>query len=174
MTTTIMEWCKSILVTTPQRWRNLVESVPLELLTMPPAPGEWSALECLQHLVDVEKNSFPVRLDALLTGKPMVSFNPDAADRPPKAPPTIALLDEFEKLRKENMAQLDQITEADLDRETLHPEYGMVSMRQFLHHRAAHDLMHTVQAERALMQPFINGAGPWEVNYTDHIARVKG
>ncbi len=64
------------------------------------------------------------------------------------------------------------MTGADLDKRALHAEYGMVSMSEFLHHWAAHDLMHTVQAERALMQPFIKGCGPWLENYGDHI--VKG
>jgi hypothetical protein len=35
---------------------------------------------------------------------------------------------------------------------------------------AAHDLNHTVQAERALMQPFIAGSGPWRTAgvFADH------
>jgi hypothetical protein len=28
--------------------------------------------------------------------------------------------------------------------------------------------MHTIQAERALMQPFIQGSGPWQVYFQDH------
>src|SRR5690606_22802059 len=115
------------------------------------APGEWSALECLQHMVEVEKVSFPVRLKALLAGEPFPGFNP--ADSV-KAPPSIALAVEFEQLRNQTLNLLDQVTETDLDRQALHAEYGMVSMREFLHHWAGHDLMHLVQAERALKQPF--------------------
>jgi hypothetical protein len=33
--------------------------------------------------------------------------------------------------------------------------------------------MHTVQAERALMQPFIQGCGPWQVYFTDHLPRPE-
>ena len=165
----ILEWCIAVIETTPVRWLNLVDSVPIELLSAKPAPGEWSALECLQHLVEVERGSFPVRLNALLTGEPMAPFNP--SDPGTKPPPTIALAHEFDQLRRTNLERLRQVSEADLDRQTLHAEYGMVSMREFLHHRAAHDLMHTVQAERALLQPFINGCGPWVEVYQDHIAR---
>lgn len=165
MTDPILIWCKSVVTITPARWHNLVTAVPLELLTRPPAPGEWSALDCLQHLVEVERVSYPVRLKALLAGQPFPGFNP--ADSI-KSPPTTALAAEFEELRRANLSILDQITPADLDRQALHAEYGMVTMRQFLHHWAGHDLMHVVQAERALMQPFIQGCGPWVVNYTDH------
>ena len=31
-----------------------------------------------------------------------------------------------------------------------------------------HDLMHTVQAERAILQPFIIGSGPWRLYFQDH------
>jgi hypothetical protein len=35
---------------------------------------------------------------------------------------------------------------------------------------AAHDLNHTVQAERALMQPFMRGCGPWRHFFRAHEA----
>jgi hypothetical protein len=37
-----------------------------------------------------------------------------------------------------------------------------------LHEWAAHDLTHTIQAEKALMQPFIQGSGPWRFYFQDH------
>jgi hypothetical protein len=40
-----------------------------------------------------------------------------------------------------------------------------------MHNWAAHDLNHTVQAERAMMQPFIQGCGPWQKFYTDHLRK---
>lgn len=165
MSDSILHWCKSVVTISPARWQNLVNAVPLDLLTRQPSPGEWSALECLQHLVEVERDSYPGRLRALLAETSFPAFNPYDAIKPP---PTLALAAEFEACRRENLAILDQITPADLDKQALHAEYGMVTMRHFLHHWAGHDLMHLVQAERALMQPFIQGCGPWDVNYTDH------
>ena len=169
MTNNILNWSKSILVITPACWLNLVQSVPMELLSVRPAPNEWSAIECLQHMVDVERDSFPVRIKALLAQQPFAAFNPE--DQPPKPAPTVALADEFNQLRQETLVLFNQITETDLDNQSLHGEYGMVTMRQFVHHMAGHDLNHLVQAERALMQPFIQGCGPWVVNYEDHIAK---
>jgi hypothetical protein len=37
---------------------------------------------------------------------------------------------------------------------------------------AGHDLMHLVQAERAVMQAFIPGSGPWRRYFSDHDADV--
>ncbi|MBA3873416.1 MAG: DinB family protein [Anaerolineae bacterium] len=169
MTDNILNWSKSILAISPARWLRLVQSVPMELLSMRPAENEWSAIECLQHVVDVERTSFPTRIKALLAEQPFAGFNP--SDQPPKPAPTITLANEFNQLRQETLALFNQITEANLDNQSLHAEYGMVTMRQLVHHMAGHDLNHLVQAERALMQPFIQGCGPWVVNYEDHIAK---
>jgi uncharacterized damage-inducible protein DinB len=163
----ILEWSQAILSNTPIRWANLIQTIPHDLLTMKPAPNEWSALECLQHLRDVERISTPVRLRALMAGQPFPAFNPD--DYPPKEASPLELVEEFTNLRQESLLLLKQVTEADLERRALHAEYGMVSMSEFLHHITAHDLMHTVQAEQAMMQPLIKGLGPWDVNYTAHV-----
>ena len=45
----------AILSTTPARWLSMAETMPVEQFTRPPAPKEWSAMECLLHLVDTEK-----------------------------------------------------------------------------------------------------------------------
>ena len=169
MTFDILIWSKSILVTTPARWLKLVEEVPLELLMMQPAPDEWSALQCLQHLVDVEQNRFPVRLKALMSRQPFP--NHTSPNNGVTADPTVGLAAEFEMLRKQNLEEFDKVTESDLANQALHAGYGMVTMSDLLHNMAAHDLMHTVQAERAMMQPFIRGCGAWVVNYEDHIAK---
>jgi hypothetical protein len=52
-----------------------------------------------------------------------------------------------------------------------HQELGIVCLNELLHEWAAHDLMQTVQAERALLQPFIQGCGPWQSYFEDHVAR---
>jgi hypothetical protein len=38
-----------------------------------------------------------------------------------------------------------------------------------IHQWAGHDLMHTVQGERAILQPFIDWCGPWKRYFSDHI-----
>jgi len=169
MTDVIMAWATSVLTTTPARWLGLVQSVPQELLVRKPAPLEWSALECLQHLVDAERLSMPVRIKALMAQQGFPGFNP--ATDGSKDAPTVALADEFNRLRRQNLALLAPVADSDLDKQALHAEYGMVTLSEFLHHWAGHDLVHTMQAERALLQPFIHGSGPWQVEYTDQVVR---
>src|SRR5512143_488378 len=74
----ILKEARTILQTTPVRWTNLTHSLSKQLLALPPVPGEWSALDCLQHLVDTELWVFPVRLKALRAGQDFAAFDPNS------------------------------------------------------------------------------------------------
>jgi DinB superfamily len=149
----------------------MAQSIPAPLLYRSPATEEWSALECLQHLTDAEQSVFPVRVVRFLERRDFPAFDPDsegtkvddAADAP-------ALANECGRLRRQSLALLAKLTPADLPRTACHQELGLVTLEQLLHEWAAHDLMHTVQAERALMQPFIEGCGPWLPYFAAHVA----
>ena len=69
---------------------------------------------------------------------------------------------------------LATLTESDLDRPSRHSALGPVTLRQFLNEYWAHDTMHLVQAERALMQAFIPETGPWRSYFADHDVALKG
>jgi len=167
--TTLIDWTRTVLTTTPRRWLDLTANLPAELLTRAPAAGEWSALECLQHLVDTERWVCPARVGHLLAGRDFPAFDPDSQGAKPEATMSPAdLAWEFADLRDQGLAALDVVTLADLERRARHAELGVVTLAELLHEWAGHDLMHTVQAERALMQPFIAGCGPWQPYFADH------
>ena len=164
----------AILSTTPARWLSLTETTPVELLTRQPAPKEWSALECLLHLLDTEQWIFPPRVQAFLAGQDLKAFNPDSQGTPLDAstkPAEIAA--SFAQLRARSLEALAQVAETDLSNTARHSELGTVTLAEMLHEWAAHDLMHTVQAERAVMQPFIAGSGPWRPYFADHDVDAK-
>jgi hypothetical protein len=166
----VMMWSESVLRTTPARWTALAESVEPELLRRVPAPGEWSAVECLYHLVETERQVFPVRVERFLQGKDFEAFNPDAGDTQARESMDAKhLAGEFEQLRAASLQLLSRLGHTDLDRTAIHPELGRVSLREMIQEWAGHDLMHTVQAERSLMQPFIDGCGPWKTYFSDHV-----
>ena len=165
---TQVEQVQAILSTTPERWQRLVGRLPADLLTRPAAEGEWSALNCLRHLLVTERLVFPPRFRAFFTGEAFTNFDPNAqyADLDAKTPEQ--LVAEFARRRQENLALLEAVKDEDLKRTAQHPQFGTVTLGQLLHTWAAHDLNHTVQAERALMQPFMIGAGPWRSFFRDH------
>ena len=152
------------------RWQALATSLDRELLVRPPAPGEWSALDCLGHATDTEAAVFAARVRALLTGQAVLaSYDPDAESTPITADTDpAALARRHAALRAESLALLGTVGETDLDRTARHADLGPVTLRELLNEWAGHDLMHLVQAERAVMQAFIPGSGPWRRYFADH------
>ncbi len=156
------------------RWRALA-TLDQELLRRQPEPGEWSALQCLGHAVDCEEAVFAERVRAILEGRPTLrSYEPDIEATPVSADTDpVALAEEHAELRRRSIELVASVTEADLDRTAQHPDLGVVSMRQLLNEFSGHDLMHVVQAERAVMQAFIPAAGPWRFYFADHDVEAK-
>ncbi len=166
----VLKSASAVLSVTPARWASLAQTIPAELLSLPPAPGEWSALECLQHLIDTEP-VFQFRIGTFLAGRDFPTFDPDSQGNKPdvkRKPADLAA--EYDRLRAASLDALSRLTPGDLGRQALHQELGRVTLSEMIHEWAAHDLMHTVQAERALMQPFIRDCGPWLSYFKDHIA----
>ena len=169
---TLVEQVRAVLSITPERWQQMVNTLPVDLLTRPPAPGEWSALKCLQHLLDAERSNFPVRFRAFLAGQNFAPFDPNQPHPEFDAQTPQQLVAAFAHMRQESLALLESVKDEDLERTVQHPQLGTVRLGQMLQTWAAHDLMHTVQAERALMQPFILGCGPWRTFFLDHVVNV--
>jgi len=55
----LLETVKAVLSTTTLRWLSLTDSLPEDLLARNPLPNEWSAMDCLCHLLDAERWIFP-------------------------------------------------------------------------------------------------------------------
>jgi hypothetical protein len=153
---------RRVLATTVPRWQQLIDTLPPELVARCPKPGEWSAADCLEHLLHTERAVFGVRLRHVLAGRPqLVPYHPEAPrDLEPERTPRERVA-AFSAERGEHLRLLGQLSDADLQRSSHHPEYGPTTLGMVLHTWAAHDLDHTIQAETALMQPFIPATGHW-------------
>jgi uncharacterized damage-inducible protein DinB len=156
----------AMLAAAPPRW-NALASLDPELVARRPAEGEWSAIETLSHVVDGERGVFLHRVLAIREGRDFAAFDPDA-EGSPVARSMRELAAEFAGLRAASLQELATLSDANLDRTARHAELGIVSMRELLNEWAAHDTMHIVQAERALIQAFIPGSGPWRFYFADH------
>ena len=104
------------------RWRALATGLDRELLARPPAPGEWSALQCLGHATDTEAAVFAARVRAIQAGQAVLAgFDPDSMSTPiTGATDPLALAERHAVLRAESVALLGTVTEADLDRTARH------------------------------------------------------
>ena len=158
------------------RWRALATGLDRELLARPPAPGEWSALQCLGHAADTEAQVFASRIRAIMEGRETLpAYDPDVQGTPvTEATDPTTLAERLGNLRRDSLALLSTVTDEDLDKTSRHLELGTVTLRELLNEWAAHDVMHLVQAERAVMQPFIPASGPWRSYFADHDVEFNG
>lgn len=164
----VLNRVRSLLATTSPRWRELADKLPVESFAETPAAGEWSALDCLLHLIDTER-LFQSRLNAFRESRDFPAFDPDTQGTRPGGASAAELAETFAQLREESLTMLDLITPANLNVQVRHAELGPVTLGEMLNEWAAHDLNHTIQAELALMQPFIRGCGPWRKYFTGQI-----
>jgi uncharacterized damage-inducible protein DinB len=157
-----LAWPNSIWLSTPEHWKALAARLPDELARRRPAPQEWSAVECLQHMLDVERVYY-TRVQSFLAGQDFKAFDPlSQGSQADPHRPLSAAAEEFASLRARSLELLETIQEQDLPRCVRHQELGPVKLEEMLNTWAAHDLNHTMQAERAVMQPFIQACGAWE------------
>ena len=73
------------------------------------------------------------------------------------------LLDEFARLRGENLGELRGLNlgQEDLDRRGRHPALGVVTLSELLATWAAHDLTHLHQISRVMAYQYREAVGPW-------------
>ena len=72
-------------------------------------------------------------------------------------------LDEFARLRGENLAELRALNlqPDDLERRGLHPALGPVTLGNLLATWAGHDLTHVHQLSRVMAYQYRDAVGPW-------------
>jgi hypothetical protein len=122
--TTWLADVQAVLSTTPERGPRLVSTLPIDLLTRPPAAGEWSALHCFQHLLDAERLVFPVRFHAFLAGQEFVYFDPNEPHAGTESLTPSQLVAAFARARKASLVLFKQVTDDDLGRTKNTPRWG--------------------------------------------------
>lgn len=137
---------------TPAALRALVDAAG-PALGRRPGPGDWSALECLAHIVDAELVSSARYRWILAHEEPdLLPYDQDLwIDRlhaPPEDAPELLAL--FEALRAANLSLWARTPVAARDRAGIHRERGPESYGLTFTLIAGHDRFHLTQARRAL------------------------
>jgi hypothetical protein len=155
-----------ILERTPAALRGLLSGLPEAWTSPNEGPDTFSAFDNVGHLIHGERTDWVPRARIILAQGPNRRFEPFdrfAQKRESQGKSLADLLDEFTRLRSENLATLRgwRLSDEQLDLRGEHPELGVVTLRQLLATWAAHDLGHVAQIARVLAKQYREAVGPW-------------
>jgi uncharacterized damage-inducible protein DinB len=157
----------SILSRTPATLNSLLRGAPAEWTTGNEGPDTWSPYEVLGHLIHGEETDWIPRARIILEHGESRAFEPFdrfAQFEKSRGKSADELLDEFELLRTENLAVLQQmkLTPDQLELRGTHPELGSVTMSELLATWVVHDVSHVAQATRVMCKQYSEAVGPWK------------
>lgn len=126
----------------------------------------WSAYDVVGHLIHGERTDWIARMEIILSDQPnktFARFDRFAQFEESKGKPLSQLLDEFSKVRTENIELLrsKKLTRNDLNKVGTHPSFGEVTLEQLLATWVAHDLNHIAQVSRVMAKQYKEAVGPW-------------
>lgn len=151
---------------TPAAFRALLSAATPQALAYREAPEAWTLHEVLCHVTDGEVTDWRPRVATIMSqgDKRFTPFDRVGGQQTYGRWPTPALLDEFERLRRDNLTYLAQLDldAAALSRTGIHPEFGTVTLDQLLSCWVVHDLAHIAQISRVLVRHIGPDVGPWK------------
>jgi hypothetical protein len=161
-----LEQASEILERTPGALRALLQNLGPELARGTEGPDTFSPFDNIGHLIDGEETDWMPRARIILAQGTNRRFEPydRFRHRTRNAHRTLdALLDEFSRLRAENLRVLESwhLTDVQLDLPGEHPSLGAVTLRQLLAAWVVHDLGHIAQVARVMAKQYRADVGPW-------------
>jgi hypothetical protein len=156
----------ALLTRTPAALDALLRDLPEAWTLANEGAGTWTPVSIAGHLIHGERTDWMPRVRHVLEvgeARPFDPFDREGREREIQGKSLSALLDEFARLRRENLAQLEalHLTDELLDRRSLHPVFGAVTLSQLLATWAVHDLTHLHQLSRVLAHQYREAVGPW-------------
>ena len=151
----------------PHVLRALVEPLEGSWLTNNEGPGTWSPVQVVRHLIWCEVDDWIPRARMVLEHSESKAFNQfdrEGGESRYGDVAVPALLDEFERLRSDNLRTLDgfRLDASKLALPGRHPALGAVTLGQLLATWVAHDYVHVTQISRTLARQYREAVGPWK------------
>jgi len=133
----------ALMRSTPRRLREMSRDCPPEQAAAPPAPGEWSIVEVVRHLVHGDRDTFLPRLRRMVAEPRPVFTRASRADG--DAADLGTLLDAFQDARERALDVLVHLDEAGWRREGVSPSRGALTVEAYVATMADHDTEHLRQ-----------------------------
>lgn len=160
------EQALQVLERTPAVLNTLLSGLSNDWVMNNEGPETFSPYDVVGHLIHGEKTDWTARTKIILElgpAKPFTPYDRFAQYEESKDKTLMQLLDEFERIRKDNIAWLKSLNliEADLDKKGMHPKLGEVTLRNLLSTWVVHDLTHIAQITRVMAKQYKEEMGPW-------------
>jgi DinB superfamily len=158
----------SLLDRTPAALNALLRDLPDAWTLQNEGANTWSAFDVVGHLIHGERTDWMPRARMILDFGETRAFEPfDRLGQLRESQGKLLgeLLDEFARLRAENLFELRglNLQEKDFTRRGRHPALGVVTLSELLATWAAHDLTHLHQISRIMAYQYRAAVGPWSV-----------
>ena len=156
----------SLLTRTPATLNALLRDLPGAWTLRNEGEDTWSAFDIVGHLIHGERTDWMPRARMILRfgeSQPFEPFDRWGHTRESQGKSLEQLLDEFARLRSENLSELRALNlrQEDLERGGRHPALGGVTLSQLLAAWAIHDLTHLHQISRVMAHQYRAAVGPW-------------
>lgn len=157
----------AVLARTPAALNALLRDLPETWTSRNEGGKTWSPFGIVGHLIHGERTDWMPRARMILDQGESRAFDPFdrlAQERESQGKSLPQLLDEFARLRVENLNDLRamNLQPKDFDRRGRHPALGVVTLSQLLATWAVHDLTHMHQLSRVMAYQYRDAVGPWK------------
>lgn len=158
----------TVLSRTPATLNALLRGLPNKSVRCNEGKDTWSAFDIVGHLIVGERTDWMPRARIILEkgeARPFDRFDRSAQLQESQDKSLEQLLDDFARLREENLAALLALNlqPGDLTRQGRHPALGPVTLSELLATWVVHDLTHLHQISRVMAHQYRDAVGPWSV-----------
>ncbi|WP_400164262.1 DinB family protein [Brevibacillus sp. TJ4] len=162
-----LEEAIEILERTPRTLAAALSGLSEEWLRCNEGDGTWNASEVVDHLIEAEKTNWLPRLETILRegeSRPFPPFDRYAHLQEKAATTIEEKLQAFAAIRTENLHKLRSLVDParHLEQTGIHPEFGVVKLRELISTWVVHDLTHIAQIVRVMAVRYKADVGPWE------------
>lgn len=158
----------AMLTRTPAALSALLRGLPGTWTQQNEGTDTWTVFDVVGHLIHGERTDWMSRAKTILQFGESRTFTPFdrlGQKRESEGKSLEQLLDEFARLRSENLSELQSLNllPEDLARHGQHPGFGRVTLSQLLATWATHDLTHLHQISRIMAHQYRDAVGPWSL-----------
>lgn len=155
-----------VLQRTPQVLNALLHGLPDHWIRANYGPDTFSPFDVVGHLIQGELTDWMPRLRIILErgeSAPFPPFDRYAMYEASRGKSVTDLLDEFGRLRRENLLALERssLDASHMQVRGLHPALGSVTIENLLATWVTHDLHHIAQVCKGLARQYRDEVGPW-------------